>query len=387
MRKFGLFFVAGAISLSLPFSTQAAATENKLSVQYDQQATASNKDSSATEQQLKLFSQSIDYKNAVRADGLNKEQIVKQNLEDGMNPQDAEYYAKLDILVNQFEASDLTFDYAKAKILSEEYVRSHPEEMKKGIFELNPDVWKTTLVYDYKARAQGEQDTIRIQNQNKEFLAKSSIAGEGSTITIKYPNGSRLTTTEKLEREAPIDPAELESNDSLSTQSITASSTGYSMTPRIAGPWSDASSYNLIEMLYSGIQSKSYESRWSQGSSNSTVINVLKFQIKNNGYATARQHWSTTFMSSTGDAGGNGIIAETRAPVSTYSTNTSGKVVFGPNQVLQGYTQARFESKAKFKADAQALGTEFAAGQLFSQYAIQEVDGTGFIANFVGVTN
>ncbi|OWA34448.1 hypothetical protein B9G55_19330 [Saccharibacillus sp. O16] len=153
-------------------------------------------------------------------------------------------------MVDRFEESSLTFDYAKAKVLSEEYVQGHPEEIEKGIFELNPDIWKTTLIYDYKARTQGEKDMAQIQKQNKEFLEKNANSEQGSTVTIKYPNGSKLTTTEKLEREGPINPAELQVDNSFLVQDVVPSAFGYEVNPKIAGPWSMAASYNQTKMLY-----------------------------------------------------------------------------------------------------------------------------------------
>lgn len=332
---------------------------------------------------LKKFAKTINYNTALNRDGLNKMQLINQFLSYGDTQEKAEYYAKLDILVAEVERSNIEIDYTGAKLLDDEYVRTHPEDIEKGIFELNPDVWLTQLESNTKTRLDSSNDLKTVQRENAEFFLLNKDQ-PNAVVKIKYPDGSVFTSSSEITNFVPdedgitADPKSRVNN----TQGITTQAT---ISPSINGPWVHVSNFEQSKLFNSGVGSNKYISEWSQTISRSTVINVLKFQVKNNGSSNG-QNWTTSILSVEGDATGGGVIAPNGGHTTARSSSTTGNYATGGSQYVMGYTKGSFLTSGNFSAGIQGFGLSFTASQIFSQYSIQQLTGSAILTTFNGAS-
>lgn len=384
MRKLSISLLTSIILVGSTLPYHVSANSNVTEDTYQNNSKLQdNSKIKASKELLKKFAKTINYDTALNRDGLNKKQLINQFLSYGDTQEKAEYYARLDILVAEVERSNIEIDYTGAKLLDDEYVRTHPDDIEKGIFELNPDVWLTQLESNTKTRLDSDNDLKTVQRENADFFLLNKDQ-PNAVVKIKYPDGSVFTSSSEITNFVPdedgitADPKSRVNN----TQGITTQAT---ISPSINGPWVHVSNFEQSKLFNSGVGSNKYISEWSQTISRSTVINVLKFQVKNNGSSNG-QNWTTSILSVEGDATGGGVIAPNGGHTTARSSSTTGNYATGGSQYVMGYTKGSFLTSGNFSAGIQGFGLSFTANQIFSQYSIQQLTGSAILTTFNGAS-
>lgn len=377
MKKLGNALLVGTMFMGLMSSPVAFANDTVTENVYETR-------NEAKDSPIKKFIEELDYNKGLNRDGENKQQLIERFLAYGDTLEKAEYYAKLDILVGELERAKLEVDYTGAKLLDEEYTRTHPDEMKERLLQLDPDAWLTMLESNAKARQESLKDFEEIKSQNQSFFSMS-VNEPQSIVKIKYPDGSVLTSSSKTTSSVESKDGIKENvNSRFANSSPSISTSGIVMNPHVAGPWRNVGSFEASKLYTSGVHSNQYIASWEQSSGRTNVFNVVKFQVKNNGSANA-QKWTTILTDVDFDATGTGVL-ERQSKSRKLTSSTTSNAAVGGNQYVMGYTQGTFKTTASFSAGVSGFGLSFEAGQVFSQYAIQEISGSAILTPFIGAS-
>ncbi|KEO81683.1 hypothetical protein [Tumebacillus flagellatus] len=280
-------------------------------------------------------------------EGTKGSEIVNDLLQDGLSLDDAKYYAELDGLVKQLSNDNKVVSFNGVEEVSDDYARTHPQEMRKRVLKLDPAALKKAAKSNVNLMEHGQTD---IQKQIESDRKKNSIK---QSYEVKYPDGSKVTM--KFGTEKAVD----SSTDKVETNT------------HVIGPW-NSSSFMFMDP---GVTASGNYNTWCEWSFSSGVnYSKLKDILNWNYNKTSSVSTDTTrAVSDTGSSASYGVVQidnESLSNIGSYNAQ-------GVWQYIQGYTDVRFKVTASFSASYMGLGVSGNAGAQWHQYAINEVDGSG----------
>ncbi len=248
----------------------------------------------------------------------------------GLSPQQAQYYATLDDKVAQLEASGKQISLANAQKWTDSQIASNPTGFRQAILNLNPGAIATSLGSPIYSQGRAAVQALMEQNPGQ------------SQYVVSYPDGSQVSIQ--------VSPGTAVAAPSTVTPQ------GYSSDT--VGKWTDSPGY------YTGGYIK-----WSyfDGVSYSKVSTFnINYTLDSNpdeaiidGYQTGQASYGIV-----GIANASGQITSNDAPQGSYA---------------QVENQVVFDVSGAFSASMDALSISVNAGAYWTQYAIYDVWGGGWV--------
>jgi hypothetical protein len=302
-----------------------------------------------------LSSLEINYDLDTGHNNRSKKEILDDLVNQGVNYEDAEYYAKLDILASKLEQEGIKINFDEIESYPAEYSAYNMFEIRKKALELDKKAIKSLFEHSSVMENGNKDLKSLVKSQSLDVLKSSDALGK---TTVKYPDGSSIT----MNAESVL----IKADDSYTTDT------------NWPGPWSgpfgDADMYKQGEVTSSGNWYNTNDVQFTSPSYWARVNNTYTYQIKNNG-STDRNKWSVHYIESTGASSGSGFIT-----VNTESYQHQGESAVG-NDYIQGYTDARFTVSTSVGGSISfagvALNFSVTGGDFWHQYAINEVCGYG----------
>lgn len=209
--------------------------------------------------QNKINGLNVNYEEDLGHENRTKDEIVTELLSEGVPLEDAEFYAKLDILANQMEINNIELTLDDVETYSNSYVKANPNEIREQALALDKRAL-TTLLKQHQNFADSTKEVDKINKFNEEFN-KTNNASPMEVIEIKYADGSSTileTSTVK----------DNEGSDSVSPQVL------------LRGPWNKTAdmdnSFNAVDNA-----GGSFTTTWRffAGISYASVTDVLKWKF------------------------------------------------------------------------------------------------------------
>ncbi|AIQ10801.1 hypothetical protein [Paenibacillus durus] len=283
----------------------------------------------------------------------SKQELIDGMVNEGVNSEDADYYAKLDILAAKLEKESKKINFDEISSYSDEDTNFNMFEIRSKALNLDERAIKTIFEHS-SVIARGTKDMQELQKSNKSITSLNNA-------TIKYPDGSSVTRTGEVVKIKP------ETDESYTTD------TWY------PGPWSGAfgedDMYQEVNLTSSGYYYDTNDIKFESSSYWAKVNNTFTYQIKNNGY-TDHQKWSVHYINSQGASSSSGFITVTD------SATHQGESATG-DDYIQGYTAAKFTISSSVGGEIGfygiALNFSVSGGDSWNEYAIVEVCGAAVV--------
>ncbi|SFA51262.1 hypothetical protein SAMN05192569_102932 [Parageobacillus thermantarcticus] len=285
----------------------------------------------------------INYEKDLGHENRTKDEIVRDLVNDGLSFEDAEYYAKLDILVNQLEKRNIEVNFDNTPDYSDQYVKAHKKELRDQALNLDKKALKAVLSKN-KAMNQGVKDLNNVLDLMQEKY-KDNKEMENRVIEIKYADGSSLIFNTGIVKEQE------------KTKEVKPQST------LLGGPWNktaDIDSVNATDNdggTYRSTTSWSYVS----GASYAKVTDVLRWSFN------GKSDLTLSYLSDEGASSYAGVVTVDKEYRSNHKTGYNDDW-----HVVQGYTDVQFKVSGSFSASFKVLGISVNAGAGWHQYAITE---------------
>lgn len=290
----------------------------------------------------------VNYETMLGHKGRNHDQLVQELLNDGLSVKDADYYADLDILVNQIELQNISIDtdLKNAQKLSDQYARINPDELREQALAMDPSALKTILAQN-DAMSFGKKDAQQVI----QTLKKNN---NGYNITIEYPDGSKFIQSSNTVEKQP--------------ESSAVKTNTY-----VSGPWNSSSKFSSN---YSIATPNRYVTtaywQYTSGNSYAKVEDVFTWDFANS------PTYKVTYVSDTGASSYSGVVT-----IGTeYLSNHVGTSSSDPNIYIQGYTDVRFQVSGSFSASFAGMGISVSGGAGWHEYCVTEVDGIADVYNW-----
>lgn len=309
----------------------------------------------ASENERKITDLQINYEQDTGHDNRSKKEIVEELVSEGVSFEDAEFYAKLDILANKMEENGIIINFNEVESYPVDYVAYNMFEIKEKALNLDERAIKS--LFESSLVLKHGMEDLKTLTKGK---TKNSI---GKTV-VKYPDGSSVIMNAELQL--------VEEDDSYKTDT------------NWPGPWvGTGGGFDMYEQVNINSSGKYYHTNdieFRGGVYWVKVNDTFAFQIKNNG-SNNSSNWSAHFISDSGAASGSGYIS-----VSVDKNNHQGQDAYGCGEFIQGYTDATFTLSGSVEGSVNFWGAGLAvsitAGDFWHQYAITEVAGCGAILNW-----
>ena len=304
-------------------------------------------DSSSNKKSLKDLE--VNYKTMLGHKDRTHDQLVQELLNDGLTQEDAEYYADIDILANQIELQNINIedDLKGVQKLSDQYVRTNPDELRQNALKKDPSALKTILSQN-EAIISGPNDSRQAVAQAVKTEKKDD---KGYKVTVQYPDGSKYI---------------------LSSNTVKTEDESSSVTPNtfVVGPWNSSDWFNYDAKWTAGSYSTTTEWQYQSGTSIAKVKDLFSWT-----YTTSPSE-KTTYVNDTGASSYAGVVSIDLEYLSNH-TNTTAT---GQSQYIQGYTDVRFKVSQNFSASFQGYITiSCDSGSGWHEYAVTEVSGVADI--------
>ncbi|MEA3318416.1 MAG: hypothetical protein U9Q88_00210 [Bacillota bacterium] len=295
----------------------------------------------------------IDYEKVQNKKGQTKKELVKQFMEDGLSQKDAQYYAKLDLMVSELEKAGVVIDLDDESIpdIDNAYVRKSPEEFKEKVLNLDLPALKKAFGNN-EGWLKGNDDLNKAfkNEQYTDIVENGEIVGQ--KIEIKYPDGSSVKTTIT----GSVEDANIENIVEPNTY--------------VHGPWN--AEYRFGSSFNGKATNHIRSAEWEyKSSSNFAKINDL-FKYKITHLTPDYTGWVADVTSDDGAVSSGGIVtADTE-----WLSNTQGSRAYY-NTYIQGYTRVKFKASKSFSASYGPLSLSVSGGNTWHQFVIIETNGQG----------
>lgn len=287
----------------------------------------------------------VNYDTALGHGDRTKDEIFEELRSNSLSEEDAEFYAKLDILVAELERKGIEVEPPNdISEYSDEYYKANKKEIRENALKLDRKALKTLFAKN-KAIGDGEKDikkTLRV-------LKNKLKPGKEFKFTVEYPDGSSATysgITTKVSEDTP----EVSTN-----------------TTHLGGPWNrEGDSFYSENRETFGTFTTKTDWSFKSGVGFAKVGDTLKWGI-------TKGSKSLTYYSDTGASSYSGVVLVDKE----YLSNKDTGYTDGGDYVLQGYTDVVFKVSASFSASKWGLGISVSAGGAWHQYCITEVVNLG----------
>ncbi|MFD1607503.1 hypothetical protein [Oceanobacillus luteolus] len=203
----------------------------------------------------------INYETQLGHENRTKEDIVEELVKNGLSIEEAEYYAKIDILTNQLEKNDITVDFSDVEDYSNAYVKANHEELaNEALDNLDKKALKAILSKNESLNA-GIDDLQQVQEFINQQNKREQNTNANHIIKLKYDDGSELIFEGSTTKDNEI-------SDSVIPQT------------ELSGPWSRSVNFgNTINDRDDNGGSYTSRATWryKSGSSYASVSDVLKW--------------------------------------------------------------------------------------------------------------
>ena len=294
---------------------------------------------SSTSKTLKDLS--INYTTMLGHEGRSYDELVQELLNNGLSQRDADYYAKADILANQIEQQDINVDadLKNTQMLSDQYSRLNPDELRDRALNLDPSALKTVL---------SQNDALKFGNADTQDTLKA-LDNNNYSVTVEYPDGSKFIASSALCKE--------ESGDNeLKTNTV------------VPGPWNDEIAYESYWGACTYTGNWSHNSYWTY----STGVNWARVGDLYGWYYNDPGKY-ISYNSDTGASAYAGVVTISSESLSNHQNEYSA--TWG--LFLQGYTDVNFHVSSTFKASFLDLGIDLGGGMGWHGYCVHEVSNEG----------
>jgi hypothetical protein len=315
--------------------------------------------SSATFASTSEKTPSIDYSKAKGHKGKSKNQLVTELENEGLSKKDADYYAKLDILIAELERQDIHIDLMDESInkLSNDYVRTNPDEYRKKILSLDKSALKTAFANN-EGWVKGAEDLEKAfkNKEYQEILENGKPIGK--LVTVKYPDGSTVTGSLTV-KEANKDEKIVEPNTYVSNTKWDESKLFSSASHTGEGQWTATTTW-----------------QYTSGSNYAKVRDIFTYN-RNKHNSSSPDFWTISYVADDGTAASAGVaLAESEIP-SNHKNTSADRYSY-----LQGYTDVKFKVTGSFSASFSGLGISVTNGATWHQFAVTEVNGGGGVVSW-----
>ena len=285
----------------------------------------------------------LDYSSMLGHEDRSYDDLVNGLLENGLTQDEADYYAKMDILTNQIEQQeiDIQAELETVDKIPAEYARINPEEVKNRALNMDLSALKTILE---------QNDALFYGMQDSKDAIESLDSNSGDySITIEYPDGSTFSASADVSKEEP----ELSNLETNTVQ---------------PGPWTTSSTFSFIGTCMSETSNYNCNSYWTltSGSSYARVTDYYRWYFNYPGQYVS-------YNSDTGSSYNVGVVQM------DYEVLSNHAIEYSDSSVIQGYTDVRFEVSSNFSASFAGIGVDVTAGGGWHSYCVTEVFHNGMI--------
>ncbi|QSO48753.1 hypothetical protein [Alicyclobacillus mengziensis] len=271
--------------------------------------------------------------------------LQSQYLQDGMSTQDASYYAQLQSEINNMNREHKHIPSLKGvKALDPNWVQTHQAEFRKEVLALNPAALKEAINSSLNLIKNGPKDLQALMQRDKKLGIKKN------TYTVVYPDGSSISET---------------------TSTVRVPKKGMKTSTMDYGPWNN--SYIFNEYYPNNQQADGqYITTTTVDYSGGVNYSKVEDQLTWNTYSGV-----TTAVADTGSFTNSGIFEENIYQQSEMPSQYSP--AYGTQEYIQGYTGMDWKVTASFSVSAYIFTVTGSANYTWWEYAVDEVDGTGFV--------
>lgn len=263
--------------------------------------------------------------------------IVEELLSEGLNQDDAEYYAALDKFVKELESKGQEIDFSDAEDLDDEWVRVNSKEFRNRILKGDKAAIKKAVLN--QAYLNGKKDIKELQERDKKS------GNFRNKYTVKYPDGSSISLSGETIKEEDI-------NGKVSTNT------------NIDGPWDESNWIKQTTFNNAGNYTSITEWRYLSGVNYSKVKDITRW-----GYNPV-DDYHCWLISNDGASASYGVVQvaseDKENNIYSDSRDTSG---------FCGYTDVRFLVSGAFTASYSGLGINVGVNGTWHQYAVTEIFG------------
>ncbi|MGV7119050.1 hypothetical protein [Paenibacillus kyungheensis] len=306
----------------------------------------------------------IDYEVDQGQNGLNKEQLIDQLIGEGVGLEDAEYYAKLDILAHTLEKENIIIDLDKVESYSNIDSAFDMLAIREKALDLDERAIKT-LFQTSSVLSKATEDLSQVA-KSESFASQTPSDVQAQEITVKYADGSSVSKTSSV--------TTLDTNEDYTTDA------------NWSGPWTALGQDDMFKQDFittSGSQSASTGVVFASSAYRASVSNAFNFTLRNNGSSDVTK-WTAISTGSSGSASAAGFIS----PPST-TDKRQGSTATGSRQWIQAYTEARFTVSSTFEGSVSIAGNglslSLSASNTWNQYAITEVSGSASVLHWEAI--
>lgn len=205
----------------------------------------------------------INYTTMLGHEGRSYDELVQEMLKDGLTQDDADYYSKVDILVNQIELQNIDIDTClkNEQKFSDDYVRLNPDKLKDGVLKLDTRALKTVL----------SQNDALFQGSNDTKDAAQTLSNNGYNVTIEYADGSKAILLGNTVKDQSED-SEVKTNTNFVGPWNSSYMWDFDLSDKAAGNYVSTSSWTYT----SGVSYANVEDvfHWTLGTTKKTVTAV-----------------------------------------------------------------------------------------------------------------
>jgi hypothetical protein len=331
MKKFFILMVISSMFFSISSITFAASNEKKPEINY-----------------------SADKGH----NGKSYKQLVSDLENEGFSTKDADYYAKVDVLIADLERQGIKINLNEVSIktYTNDEVKANPDEFRQKVLSLDKAALKTALSNHIEGLANGPKDLEKAFNSNEFQDALENGKPIGKKVTIKNPDGSTFTGSlivkEDNKNVKTVEPNTYVQNG-LWNQS--QGFTNYS-TPG-EGNWQAVNNWT-----YSG----------SLGTVNTR--DILYYSFSKHGNPTQSQFWTTSYNSDDGVASSTGSVNIDLLLPHNHKGESADS-----SHYIQSWTANRIKVSEALSLSSGILSISLSVNNTFYIYTVTEAKGTGGI--------
>lgn len=284
----------------------------------------------------------VNFETAKSHKGKSQGQLVAELRSYGLSKDDAEFYAKIDILAAELERIGRVIEPQNKSIqkYNSTYYKAHKKEIREQALNLDEAALKT-IFSSSSSLSHGSND---VQKSIKNIQHKLE-PGKPFQYTMSYPDGSSVIFT------------------SISTPEKKRISEVETNATQLGGPWSkEGDTFSAVNNNQLGTWTTEATWEFKTGVSYSSVKDLLKWSIAENTN-------TIKFISDTGASSSGGLV---QVDHENLSNHASGYTSYG-EYVLQGYTDVRFKTTGSFSAGKWGLEISVDGGAYWHQYCINEI--------------
>ena len=284
--------------------------------------------------------------------GLSKDEMVKEFEADGMSKADSKYYAELDILIAELERKEINIDLTDESIgtLSNDYIRSNPDEFRQRILSLDKVALKTAFANN-EGWSNGSKD-LEKAFKNKDFTEITENGKPvGKKVKIKYPDGSVVEGSLKTE---------FNSNEKLAPNTYLANY-----------KWDQSSLFGSNTNTGEGSHGMITTWQYTSGTNYARVRDIYNYTLNKHNSINS-DFWTVHFVSDDGVAASAGAVTAD-SEINSNNLKTSADRY----SYMHGYTDVKFRATGSFSASYAGLSIGASVGATWHQFAVSEVTGGG----------